>query len=269
MKRNFRKRVVRESLNVGKQTKVSNLLVVAAIFVIILAIGFLCIADNELEEQEVLVDQIINEPIADNIENTVTSIDPADKFNFSVTEIPTSALIEMSFSPQAPYANWDQPWQDACEEASIIMVKYYLDQKPLSNDIMNQEILKMVPWQEENFGGHLDLPSEKTLELAVKFYTLDGQIDNNLGVENIKKYIANGVPVIIPVDGKKLNNPNYTNGGPDYHMLVIKGYTETEFITNDPGTRKGEGYTYSFQTVIDSIKNPEGGERTMLVLKKQ
>lgn len=268
MRRNYRKRIVRESLNVGKQTKVSNLLVVAAIFVIFLAIGFLFIADNELEEQEVLVDQIINEPVAEVVNNSVTSTDPAEKFELPVMEIPTSALIEMDFSPQAPYANWEQPWQDACEEASIIMVKYYLDQQPLSKDIMNQEILKMVPWQEENFGGHFDITAAQTLELAQRFYTLDGQVDSVVSIENIKKYIANGIPVIVPANGKKLNNPNYTNGGPEYHMLVIRGYTETEIITNDPGTRNGEGYRYSYQTILDSITNPNSVAGELLVLKK-
>ena len=268
MRRNYRRRIVRESLNVGKNSSISNFLIVAAVFVIILTIAFLYIADNELEEQEVLVDQIINEPVPEVETETSVSTDPPDKFELTVTDFPTSALIEMDFSAQAPYANWDQPWQDACEEASIVMVKYYLDQVPLSNDIMNQEILKMVPWQEENFEGHLDLPAIKTLELAIGFYQLDGKVDTLVNIENIKKYIANGVPVIIPANGKKLNNPNFTNGGPDYHMLVIKGYTETEIITNDPGTRNGESYKYSYQTILDSTSNPEGQPGSLILLKK-
>jgi hypothetical protein len=36
-------------------------------------------------------------------------------------------------------------------------------------------------------------------------------------------------------------------------MLVIVGYDSNGFITNDPGTRKGEGYRYSFATLMAAI----------------
>jgi hypothetical protein len=193
---------------------------------------------------------------------------PAEEAPVAVSTIPKSAEIKMQFASQAPYGNWDQPYQDACEEASIIIDRYYLDKLNLTKDIMNEQILAMVDWQMKNWGGHSDLPSEKTLELAQNFYGINGQVIYNYDVDLIKQKIADGIPVLIPADGRKLNNPNFKNGGPEYHMLVIKGYDSKNFITNDPGTRKGEGYVYPYDIILNSIKNPSGGEKSVFVLYK-
>jgi len=50
-----------------------------------------------------------------------------------------------------------------------------------------------------------------------------------------------------------LNNPNFKQPGPIYHMLVIKGYNSWEFITNDPGTRKGNSFKYPYSTLINAV----------------
>lgn len=49
-------------------------------------------------------------------------------------------------------------------------------------------------------------------------------------------------------------------------MLLIRGYdtTTNEFITNDPGTRKGEGYTYPMQTLVDAMHNYDTGDNTIV-----
>ena len=35
-------------------------------------------------------------------------------------------------------------------------------------------------------------------------------------------------------------------------MLVIKGYTKNGFVTNDPGTRRGASYPYSFNVLYNA-----------------
>ena len=74
----------------------------------------------------------------------------------------------------------------------------------------------------------------------------------------MRREIASGRPVILPTSGKALGNPNFRNGGPVYHMLVLRGYTETTFITNDPGTRQGKNYTYDIDVFMDAIGDWEG-----------
>lgn len=184
------------------------------------------------------------------------------------TELPESAELMMWFASQAPFGDWSEPWQNACEEAAIIIVKHYLDQSPLDKVIMRNEILQLVDWQNQNWGGNRNLTSEETLSMARSFYGLNGEVIYNYDTDKIKNYIISGIPVVIPADGRKLENPNFRNGGPEYHMLVIKGYNSSQFITNDPGTRLGEGYLYPYNIILNSVKNPSGGEKSIFVLYK-
>lgn len=177
--------------------------------------------------------------------------------------IPEKAYINVPFSPQAPYANWNQPYQDACEEAAIIMVHYYLQGKNLSRDQMNSEILSMVAWQEKNWGGHHDLEAVQIVNLAQKYYGYKNiKLKYGFTIDDIKKEIAAGHPVIIPTAGRLLGNPNFRGAGPLYHALVIKGYTKDWIITNDPGTRNGLDYVYSYSTILKAAHEWNGGNVT-------
>jgi len=78
---------------------------------------------------------------------------------------------------------------------------------------------------------------------------------DNPDLEMIKKELAANHPVIAPVYAPMLNNPNYTNPGPAYHVMVITGYDDvsSEFITNDPGTEEGKSYRYPYKTLLNAI----------------
>ena len=179
------------------------------------------------------------------------------------SQLPSKAYINVPFSPQAPYANWAQPYQDACEEASIIMVHYFLQGKSLSRDQMNTEILKMVAWQEKNWGGHHDLEAAQIVSLAKSFYGYKNiKLKYGFSIDDIKREIASGHPVIIPSAGRLLGNPNFRGAGPLYHCLVIKGYTKDWIITNDPGTRNGLDYVYSYATILKAAHEWNGGNVT-------
>ena len=82
----------------------------------------------------------------------------------------------------------------------------------------------------------------------------------NPTADQIKGFVAEGHPVIVPSQGQQLGNPNFTDPGPVYHMFVIKGYTADEFITNDVGTRKGESYRYDISTVMNAMHDWNGGD---------
>jgi len=71
-----------------------------------------------------------------------------------------------------------------------------------------------------------------------------------------------------------LKNPNFRQPGPLYHMFVIKGYTPKEIITNDVGTRKGDGYKYSYaildkalHDLTDNLDLIAQGRRAMIVIE--
>ncbi len=162
--------------------------------------------------------------------------------------------LNVPFTSQAPTANWDEPFQNACEEASLMMLYYYHQNKKMPDkSAVEKIIVDMVAWQVKTWGLHPELPIEKEAALGLAMYNQEMEIVNDLTVAKIKALLDQGRPVIIPADGKKLNNPNFRNGGPVYHVLVIKGYIDDKFITNDPGTRLGADYIYTQDNLMYSI----------------
>jgi hypothetical protein len=44
-------------------------------------------------------------------------------------------------------------------------------------------------------------------------------------------------------------------------MLIIRGFNEDKFITNDPGTKRGEAYRYRFGDLLWAVHDWTGGVR--------
>lgn len=183
--------------------------------------------------------------------------------------------LDIPFISQAPYAIWDELHDRACEEAAIIMVYYYLTEKTLTRDVGESEILSMVDWQIKNWGGHLDLNAEQIVQLFKNYYGYQTiELIYDFEIEDIKKELAEGSPIIVPAAGRLLGNPYFTPPGPEYHVLVIKGYDDekSQFITNDPGTKRGADYRYNYQVLENAIHNYNdrdvlNGEKAMIVVK--
>jgi len=113
-----------------------------------------------------------------------------------------------------------------------------------------KQIQEMVAWEIDTIGSHKDLTAQETVDYLVKKYL--GRSDAKVydfSIDDIKKQLSAGKPAIVPAAGRLLGNPNYKQPGPIYHMLVIKGYDDKHFITNDSGTRKGRSYEYTFERV--------------------
>jgi len=183
----------------------------------------------------------------------------------------TNYLLKVPFQSQAPFIDWSEPYENACEEASIIMVEHYLNNQDLSKEQMKNEIDRAVDWQIKNWKKHTDLNADQTLKLAEDYFNLTGQVIRSYSLNDIEKYISSGYPVLVPTDGQLLGNPNFRGVGPEYHMLVLIGYDDSQeiFITNDPGTRKGEKYIYKYQTVLDAVSGPKKNmEKAVIVLGK-
>jgi hypothetical protein len=57
-------------------------------------------------------------------------------------------------------------------------------------------------------------------------------------------------------------------------MLVVRGWTkEGMIITNDPGTKRGEGYLYEPDVLINAVHDWSGGDvengrKAMIVVEK-
>jgi len=199
---------------------------------------------------------------------TLSDIQPKKE---EVEKIPDEIMLKVPFLSQAPFANWDALHEDACEETSLIMLKYFSDQKTtISKDSGEKEIQTLVKYEEKN-GYGVSITLKELAQVAGDFFGMkNSRIEYNVSVEDIKKELAFGKPVIIPAAGKILPNPNFRNGGPVYHMLVLKGYDRDGFISNDPGTRKGEGFRYTFEDLFFAIHDWNGqdilkGQKAYLV----
>jgi hypothetical protein len=190
------------------------------------------------------------------------------------TAKPAKVLLGVPFTSQAPKSVWDALHEDACEEASLIMAHRYIDGTEIESiDSADQEINDLIKF-EESKGLGTSITLEELNNIAKEYYGMNsGQIVPNVTSDILKDQLAESKVIILPAAGKLLNNPNFKNGGPNYHMLVVKGFENGNFITNDPGTRKGEGYQYTPETLIDALHdwNPDNilnGEKNILVFAK-
>jgi len=173
--------------------------------------------------------------------------------------MPAEINLNVPFFSQAPDGDWSMPWQEACEEASSVLAWHYVTDQPLDKETFKKEVLALVDWQKEHFGGYEHSDIEQTA-LMIKSYFLDAsskQVDMVLvedpTVDELKDLTANGYVIIAPFAGRQLGNPFYSGEGPLYHMLIIKGYDEEHFITNDVGTKRGENFIYPYQTVMSAM----------------
>jgi len=181
---------------------------------------------------------------------------------FFVNDVLAIVKNDVPFTSQAPLGLWEEPWANACEEASITMVaKYYENQKThrvqttISHDEAQGDILTALQYKNVSYGVRKDEDALMVASIINRFYPFEATTFLNPTLESLLIELRQGRPVIIPVNGKELRNPNFLNGGPNYHMLVLSGYDEEkeEFITQEPGTRYGLDFRYNYATIMDAI----------------
>lgn len=171
--------------------------------------------------------------------------------------------LNVPFTSQAPHKNWNDPYQDFCEEASALMAMSYIRGENISNpDVADAKMLAIKSFEETRFGYHKDTNVAETAIIIKEFYKyLNVVVLKNPSIYNIKKVLSEGKAVIVPLAGREMGNPYYNQPGPLYHMLVIKGYTKDgKFITNDPGTRRGADFIYSPEVLFNAIHDWNGGD---------
>ncbi len=159
-------------------------------------------------------------------------------------------LFDVPFTSQAPFGNWSDPKkQDGCEEAVAIMAVAWARGENLTPKIADGEISKISEFELSEYGHFHDTSANDTAERIFKEYLKYDNIEirYDIGKNDIKRELYKGNIVIVPTNGQLLGNPYYTPPGPTTHMLVVKGYDvgTKEFITNDPGTRRGESFRYN------------------------
>ena len=208
------------------------------------------------EDVEEIIEEEVEEPISEP-EPETPSVDEPE------SDVPSEYNLAVPFTSQAPHGNWVPPYKEACEEASALMAAFYFQKEPdgqIDPETADEEILRIVAFEDTFFGYNADTTAAETALLIENYYHLTTELVMNPTADQLKEQIAAGYPIIMPAAGRELGNPYFTAPGPRYHMLVIKGYTEEGFITNDPGTRHGEDYFYSTDVLLNAIHDWNGGE---------
>ncbi|MDX9893288.1 MAG: C39 family peptidase [Patescibacteria group bacterium] len=167
---------------------------------------------------------------------------------------PKNLEYQLAFVSQAPFGVWDELHKEACEEASMITVVKYFKSEILNAHTMEQGILDLVSW-EKSQGYQVDLTAQEVVDILNSHFDLAAELITVVDVSVVKDQLTNGKLVIVPLAGRVLNNPYFQNPGPIYHMLVIRGFDDqsAEFITNEVGTRRGDGFRYAYGHLINSI----------------
>lgn len=172
-------------------------------------------------------------------------------------------IAGFSFQSQTPLGNWDALHEEACEEASLILVKYWQTSVALSAQTMENQIQALTSWEDAN-GYPKDLTAKQLAEVAKSYYDIsNAKASYDVSIDSIKKEIAQNHPVIIPAAGRLLGNPYFTPPGPVYHMLVIIGYDQNSFIVQDVGTRRGDHYRYNPTILLNAIHEWTGDPDTI------
>ena len=163
--------------------------------------------------------------------------------------------IKTAFTSQAPFGNWSEPWQNACEETSIVIINSYYNQTDLTTAEANRAILQIIKTKNKYFGQSLDENAEKITLLINNYTNWEARVAKNPSLTDIKNEINNSRPVIMPLHGKSLHNPYYYTDYVDYHTIVISGYDDEnqQFITQEPGTFRGHDFRYSYQAIMDAM----------------
>lgn len=252
---------------------------------IAVALGFVIWSTLAMDDSEVNSDNVTS-----TTQNTSSNTTPTTNTattptgSNSTTSLPAKVLIAgTSFTSQAPNGGWEDPrQQDGCEEASILIAGSWATGQAIGTKSQAlAKILELSKMADSMFGTFHDSSAADSLKLYRSYWkSSKGTVKYDITVDDLKRGLADGNVIIVPSDGRALNNPNFTGGGPERHMLVIIGYDDATgmFTTQDPGTRNGANYRYKYSVLLNSIRDyptgdhapiPANARKAMILIPKE
>lgn len=217
-----------------------------------------------------------------NSQESTTSTISTETSRHQYVEVPNAQVIPASsmrydipFFSQAPNGNRWHPRGEACEETSVLLAYYGILWKPLTKKIFMQEVLAMTAREKTAFAGAPSITLAQTQQLFTNYlhYTQTDLL-SIASSNDIKKELADGNLVVAWFAGRLLDNPYFVTPGPVYHMMVIIGYEDNNFIVHDVGTRRGASYRYEEDVLFTALHDYVPGDITkglkrILVVKKE
>jgi hypothetical protein len=174
-------------------------------------------------------------------------------------------ILPVPFTSQAPTGEWkDQRQQDGCEEAAAAMAMAWVgSEKNIKPADWRLRILILSTFEKKKYGEYRDVALPDIVNWLFKDYFDYQSVEIKAvgSAADILHELEQGKIVLTPMNGRALKNPNFSGLGPERHMILIKGYDyrTKEFITNDPGTRRGENYRYSEKIIFNAIRPYQTG----------
>ncbi|HRH93673.1 MAG TPA: hypothetical protein PKV72_04050, partial [Candidatus Peribacteria bacterium] len=142
--------------------------------------------------------------------------------------------------------------------STLMVLRYFAGQKIASAQDAEDGILHLVAAS----GPAMDETAREIADLVMSENpSLHAKLLKDPTEAAMKEALAGGKLIIVPAAGRQLGNPYFQSPGPPYHMLVLRGYTrDGHVITNDPGTKRGENFAYTWSALINAIHDWNGGD---------
>ncbi|MFA6423785.1 MAG: C39 family peptidase [Candidatus Magasanikbacteria bacterium] len=179
--------------------------------------------------------------------------------NIALAQNESSVILKVPYTSEIPTGSWTKPWNNACEEASIVMVKgYYFGYESTTKKIAAADMMPLFKIEDKIFGSNADTTAAQTAKLINNYTDITAEVKENPTVDEIKNELSAGHPVIAMLNMKNIINKNhrFRAGGSYYHVLVIIGFDDStkEFVTNDNGNAiNGADYRFKYDDIMDNL----------------
>lgn len=167
--------------------------------------------------------------------------------------------LKVPYTSEIPLGSWVKPWNNACEEASMVMVEsYYFGNESMSKDVAVKYMMPIFKIEDKIFGSNADTDTIRTAKLFNEYMSVNATIKNNPTLEEIKDQLRQGKPVVSFHFAKDIKNPHYhwRVGGSYFHVVVLVGFDEntSEFLVHDSGDPvTGAYHRYSYNLIMDTL----------------
>ena len=254
-------------------TATKKYLIVSTFVVVVGLLGLRAVLNQDSAIQQIDTPDLVTEqPVQKNEGETEEPTAPVSQPKDEPVEaatLPVRVSISVPFTAQAPFGDWDdQRQQDGCEEASTLMAARWITGESLNPTTALAELMKIFSWEDETFGASNDTNAADTARILTGYFKVPNvTVSRDVTVLSIRTALAAGKVVIVPTDGQALGNPYFSGDGPERHMLIIIGYDDStkRFIVNDPGTKRGASYQYTYNVLIDAIREYPSGVHQPIV----
>lgn len=172
---------------------------------------------------------------------------------------PVQVQLAVPYVNEAPDGNWSGPWKNGCEEAAVVMVEaFYQNKSSVSIAEAKQMMQQLFDEQDREWGSNANSDAARTVQFIHELDLFKARIVEDPTVQQIKEEVAAGRPVITLHRGFELGNSNipFLATGSSYHTLVVVGYDDArkEFMVHDDGDDKaGTNRRYSYAVVMGSL----------------